>query len=107
MKICYIAHPISGDLEKNLADIRRIVRKINLTLDHIVPFVPYYADCVSMVDSLPNERERGIRNDIYLLSSGFVNELWLTGDVLSSGMRAEMELAGGLGIEVIDLIGKL
>jgi hypothetical protein len=30
MTIAYIAHPISGDVEANLADICRIVRKINL-----------------------------------------------------------------------------
>lgn len=107
MKIVYIAHPISGDIEANLADLRRIVRKINLKYPHIVPFVPYYADIVSLDDNVPAERERGIQNDIAVLRSGIVKELWLTGDKISKGMMAEKMLAEELGIPVIDCIGKI
>lgn len=93
MTIAYIAHPISGDVEGNLQKIRDIVRHINLTEPDVVPFVPYYADIVSMDDSIPEERERGIKNDTALLKSGMVDELRLYGDRLSNGMIAEVELA--------------
>jgi len=111
MKICYIAHPIGAPtkegIEANLADLRRIVRHINLNYPDVVPFVPYYADIVSLDDNISEERFRGIKNDVAVLESGIVKELWLTGDRLSGGMQAEYKLAERLGIHVIDLIGKI
>lgn len=107
MKIVYIAHPISGDIEGNLADLRRIVRKINMEFPDVVPFVPYYADIVSLDDNIPEERERGIKNDIAILKSGCVDEVWLTGERISNGMAAEKDLASKLGIPVYDFINKL
>lgn len=108
MKICYIAHPISGDVEDNLTDIRRIVRKINIYGGpDIVPFVPYYVDTVAMNDRVPDERARGIKNGAAVLTSGVVDELWLTGKEISPGMAAEAKLAREKGIPVIDLTGLL
>jgi hypothetical protein len=107
MKIVYIAHPISGDLEGNLSDLRRIVRKINLENANVVPFVPYYVDIVSLDDNNPEERARGITNDTAILRSGVVNEMWLTGPKISKGMQAEKEIADEMNIPVVDLIDKL
>lgn len=111
MKIVYIAHPIGAatkeGIEQNLSDLRRIVRKINLEHNDIVPFVPYYADIVSMDDNVPAERERGIKNDTAILESGCIDELWLTGDRLSNGMIAERNIALIENIPVVDNIGKL
>ena len=103
MKIVYIAHPIGGDVDANLSKIRRIVRQINLSQPNIVPFVPYYADVVSMFDSIPEERERGIKNDIYLLKKGFIDELWLYGPRISKGMAAEIEIAKEMGIKIVSM----
>lgn len=41
-KIVYIAHPISGNIKENLADLIRIIRVINLTQDDVTPLAPYY-----------------------------------------------------------------
>lgn len=102
MKIVYIAHPISGDIEVNLADLRRIVRKINLDHPEVVPFVPYYADVVSLDDNKPDERARGIKNDMEILSRGIPDELWLTGEKVSFGMSIERQTALSHGIPVVD-----
>lgn len=107
MKICYIAHKISGDIEANLADLRRIIRYINLTYSDIVPFCPYYADIVSLDDNVPEERERGIKNDVALFQSGCIEELWLTGDIISKGMEEERQLAYMYDIPVIDKINAI
>ena len=111
MKIIYLAHPIGAPtkegIEANLADLRRIVRFINLNYHDVVPFVPYYADIVSMDDNIPTEREKGIKNDKSILESGIVNELWLTGDRISDGMIAEQHIAWIEMIPVIDMIGKI
>lgn len=108
MKIVYIAHPIGGNVEENLSDLRRIVRLINLRSPDVVPFVPYYSDVVSLNDNIPEERGRGIKNDREILKRGrnFIDELWLTGERISDGMKAEATLAGILGITIKDYIGK-
>lgn len=107
MKIVYIAHPIGGDVEANLADLRRIIRMINIENLDVVPFAPYYADVVSLDEENTFERSRGIKNDKALFERGFIDEVWLTGPRLSTGMQAEKELAEWLGIPIIDKIGKL
>ena len=107
MKIVYIAHPISGDIEANLADLRRIIRRINLEYPDVVPLAPYYADIVSLDDNIPEERERGIKNDTALLERGFIDEVWLTGPRISFGMNCEVKLADKMGIPVVNLINQL
>lgn len=100
MKIAYIAHPVSGDVEGNIEKILKIVRTINLEDPDTVPFVPYLSDLLALDDNKPEERERGIKNDIHILKSGMVNQIRLYGDKISDGMRAELNLAKELGIEI-------
>lgn len=107
MKIVYIAHPIGGDIESNLKDLRRIIRKINLTFPDVVPFTPYYADVVSMDDNNPPERSRGISNDTEILRRGIPDEMWLTGSKISAGMQAEADMAKSMNMPVIDKTNKL
>lgn len=107
MKICYIAHPICGEIEKNLKDLRRIIRKLNIEDVQTVPFCPYYADVVSMDDNDEWDRQRGIANNTNIILSGIITELWLTGEKISKGMEEEIRYANMMNIPVIDLIGKL
>src|SRR5574343_1319010 len=93
MTIAYIAHPVGGNVEENLAEICKIVRKINLEYNDVVPFVPYYSDVVSMNDHVPEERARGIKNNHTILNSGMVHELWLYGQRISTGMEGEIKIA--------------
>ena len=53
-----------------------------------------------MDDTKPEERQRGISNDIALLKAGFINEMWLYGDRISEGMKHEIMLAYHLRISV-------
>lgn len=101
MKIVYIAHPISGDIAGNLKKILAIVREINLTEPDVVPFAHYWVDCHALDDTIPEERERGIKNDKTLLKAGFINEVWLYGDRISSGMLDEIKTANEAGTPVI------
>ena len=103
MRIAYIAHAIGGDVEKNLEASRKIVKEINLSEPETVPFAPYYADVVSMDDSIAEERQRGIKNDIAILQSGLVTELRLYGSKISCGMQAEIVLARAMGIPIIPM----
>jgi hypothetical protein len=100
MIIAYIAHPVGGDVKGNIDKILKIVRQINLEEPDVVPFVPYLADILAMDDANPTERSRGIKNDTHVLEFGGVNQIRLYGDRISPGMRAELNLAKSLGIEV-------
>jgi hypothetical protein len=101
MKVVYICHAISGDVQGNLEKIKNIVREINLTEEDVVPFAPYWLDCHALDDSIPEERERGIKNDHELFNRGFIDELWLYGDKISAGMWAEIRLAQSKKIKVV------
>lgn len=103
MRIVYIAHPISGDIKGNLEKIMNIVRQINLEEPEVLPFAHYWLDCHALDDDNPEERKRGIKNDIELMTRGFIDEVRLYGDKISSGMRDEVILAEKLGIPVIPM----
>lgn len=98
MKIVYIAHPIGGDVANNLAKIKEIIKKLNLERNDIVPFAHYWVDCHALDDSIPEQRQRGIENNVVLLKAGFISEIWLYGGKISSGMKEEILLAKELGI---------
>lgn len=91
MKVVYICHPVMGDQVGNMAKIRKIARDINMMNLDVVPFVPYYIDLACMDDNIPAERSRGMRNGMEILRRpGVVDELWVYGNTISSGMKAEI-----------------
>lgn len=107
MTVAYIAHPIGGDVDRNLKKIVSICRVINLQEPEVVPFAPYFLDCHALDDKVALERQRGIRNDIELMTRGFIDEVRLYGDKISSGMASEIELASRLHIKIKPMSDKL
>ena len=103
MKIAYIAHPVSGDIENNIKKIIDIVRSINLAEENVVPFAPYLADLYALDDNNPKERNRGIKNDITLFINGAIDELRLYGSTISEGMTNEINLARSLNIPIVPM----
>jgi hypothetical protein len=100
MKIVYIAHPIGGDVVENIQKVLDIVKKINLEKKYVVPFAPYITDVLALDDDKHEEREIGLRNCYHILSSLKIDELWLYGPRVTSGMLAEVELALEKGMPV-------
>lgn len=98
-KIVYIAHPIGGDVDGNVAKVLAIVRELNMSGEHIVPFAPYIIDVLALDDSDALQRARGFENNKQLFN--FVDEVWLYGGRISSGMQTEIEWANKLNIPVI------
>lgn len=104
-KIVYIAHPIGGDIDGNLKDLFRIFRKLNLEYPNIVPIAPYVADVLSLKDHVQSERAKGMTNTMALLESGMIDEVWLTGELVSPGMQEETESCKRLNIPVLNKLG--
>lgn len=100
MRIVYISHPVSGDVDGNLEKILKIVREINLNESDIVPFVPYWCDCHALDNNDDEEKARGFRNNAEFFKRGIIDELWVCGDHVSLGMSEEVELAKAYGIPV-------
>ena len=91
-KIIYIAHKISGDVEKNIQKVLSIVKHINLTEPDLVPFAPYIVDLQALDDNIPEQRARGMANNKAYFDSGMIDELWIYGEV-SAGIKLEIEWA--------------
>jgi hypothetical protein len=92
MKIVYIAHPISGDVEGNIKKILAIIREINLTMPDVIPIAPYIVECQALDDNNPEERKRGIANNFQYFRRRIMDEVWLYGPRISSGMSDEWDL---------------
>jgi hypothetical protein len=101
MKVIYICHPVSNDVQGNLEKIKNIARDINLTEINICPIAPYTLElsCLSPTDKY--ERNRGVRNGIELIERKIFDELWLYGEFISPGMRYEILKCNDLGIPVV------
>lgn len=100
-KIIYICHPVSADVKGNMDKIVQIAREINLSEPNICPIAPYVLELMALDDKKLSERNRGVRNGIYLFERGFFDEVWLYGDHISKGMRYEIMVANEKGIPVV------
>ncbi len=100
-KVVYISHPIKGDERENLKKIREIGRQMNMEEPNTVPFAPYYFDLHVLNDNVDEEREKGLNNNLHLISKGFIDEMRLYGDCISEGMRLEIKAAVSAGIPIL------
>jgi hypothetical protein len=98
-KTVYIAHPISGDVERNCKKVLDICKEIHSK--ETVPVVPYLVSLKYLDDSIETDRERGISVNLEYFRRGFIDELWLYGDTISPGMEKEISLAKELGIPTV------
>ena len=102
MIIAYICHPVSGRIESNLHEIREIIRNININEPNVIPFCPWYADVKSLNDDVTLERNRGMQNNEFLLRKGFIDEIRIYGNRISSGVEAEIKIAVEMGIKIVN-----
>jgi len=100
MRVVYIAHPIAGDVDKNIERIETIIRALNLSFDTIFPYAHYVIECRTLRDSIVSERDRGIKNNSEVFKRKFIDELWLYGPTISPGMVTEVKWALKYGIPI-------
>lgn len=87
--IVYICSPYSGDVERNTENARRYSR---FAVDqHCLPITPHIYFTQFMDDNIPDERETAMFMNLVLMSK--CAELWVFGDVISKGMKAEIDRA--------------
>lgn len=87
--IVYICSPYSGDTEKNTENARKYSR---FAVDsHCLPITPHIYFTQFMDDNIPEERDTAIFMNWVLMSK--CAELWVFGEIISEGMKAEIERA--------------
>jgi hypothetical protein len=96
MRVIYLCHPVSGDVETNLARAQRWVRWIYDHYPGIAVLCMWIIDCKVLDDSNPDHRAVGLEHDFAILER--CDEIWAVGGRVSSGMA--MEIAHGLGHNV-------
>ena len=101
MLVVYIAHPIGGNVAANMSEVERITGVLFAERPEIYPIAPYLVALRFLNDADPGERVRGMKlNELYFRKR-FIDEVWLFGDRVSSGMWQEVCWARALGIPVV------
>jgi len=98
-KVVFIAHPISGDVPGNSGKVLEICRRVHDR--DTIPFVPYLVALQYLDDEVAEDRELGIEANLEFFHRGYIDEVWLFGDRISTGMEREVRLALELGIPVV------
>ena len=104
-KRIFISHPIAGNIEQNLYNVRWIVRQIALNNPGLQPVAPYLAYLACLDDESPAERQIGLKLCMNELAT--CEELWVFGSPEavkhSKGVQAEINKAKSLNIPVLTL----
>ena len=96
--IVYVAHQIAGNVEQNLAEVKRICAELHSK--DIYPIAPYYLMLQYQRDENPAERALGMAYNMLYFHRNFFHELWLYGPTISKGMWEEIDMAEFYGIPV-------
>ena len=95
-KLVYIASPYAGDVEANVAFAKAACRYA--MEQGCTPVAVHLLYPQLLADHVPAEREAGIQMGLRVLKA--CDEMWLCGNRLSSGMRAELAAAEQMGLPV-------
>lgn len=98
-KTIFIGHPIGGDIKGNIEKVLKIC--LELHTKGIIPVAPYLVSLQYLDDEVAEDRELGMEANHECFRRRYVDELWLFGDRISSGMRQEVVLARAMGIPVV------
>ncbi len=94
MKKVYICAPLGGDVKGNLEKAKRYTEYALRC--GVAPVTPhFYALCLD--DHDPKEREIGRKAGMSLL--WFCDEVWIFGDEVTDGMKAEIDFCRSLNLK--------
>ena len=100
-KKIYVCSPYSGNVERNVEYARKYCRFV--VQRGFIPIAPHLFSPQFLDDKNPEERKLGMSMAKDLLKD--CEELWVFSGILSEGMKAEIELANKLGIEIVNIPG--
>ena len=93
MKRVYVCAPLGGNIEENLKKVKTYTAyALRCGTAPVVPH--FYAECLD--DNNPKDREIGLAAGMSLL--WLCDEVWVFGDTVTDGMRAELKFCQNLNI---------
>jgi len=93
----YICSPFSGDMDGNR---KKAIAYCQYAMEHgATPVAPHLLFPQFLDDTVPAEREMGMKMGLNLLDN--CSEMWVMGDVISKGMKMEIEYAEQNNIHVL------
>lgn len=98
-KTVFIAHPIAGDVKGNMKKVLAICQMVHRK--NIIPVAPYLVALQYLNDEVVEDRALGTEANLECFHRRFIDELWLYGNRISSGMKEEIELARIYKIPII------
>jgi hypothetical protein len=99
----FVSHPVGGDVAANTQKIERVCGNIFKQKPEFLPLAPYLFALKFLQDDVREDRVRGISYNREFFARGFLDELWLFGDRISSGMWEEIMWAREFKIPVIPM----
>ncbi len=97
-KTVFISHPIAGDVKRNVKHVLQICADVHT--GDIIPVAPYLASLQYLDDDIVEDRALGTEANHECIRRKYVDEVWLFGDRISSGMEQEIALAKEMGIPI-------
>ena len=95
MKKVYICAPLGGNVSENLELVKTYTEyALKCGTAPVVPH--FYALCLD--DSIEKEREIGMAAGLSLL--WFCDEMWIFGDIITEGMKAEINFCRNLNVKM-------
>lgn len=95
MKKVYICSPLGGNVEENIEQAKHYTEyALKCGTAPVVPH--FYALCLD--DNDPKEREIGIAAGLNLI--WFCDEMWIFGNRITEGMKAEIQFCQNLNIKM-------
>lgn len=101
-RICYVAHPVAGDVVGNLARALRWLRWLIDRHPEIAFAMSWHPYCLTLDERDEDHRVRGMEDNLTILLR--CDAIVLCGGRLSPGMEVELALARRQGLEVIDYL---
>lgn len=95
-KVIYICAPLKGDVAANIARAREHCKA--LIEAGYMPYAPHVALDGVLDDNSPQERETALKIGVEMVKR--CNELWVFGNVISEGMKTEIEIASRENIPI-------
>lgn len=102
MKIIYLAHPISGDAPRNIAEAKRWIRWLYDNVPGIAIVATWITECEVLDEANPEHRRLGLQRDVAVI--GRCDAILLVGPKLSAGMQAELIAAEAKGLHVLNFV---
>ncbi len=90
-RLIFLAHPVRGSIKENLESAERWFELLERSFDDVAVQAPWITGCRRFNDANEDERCAGIAKNKACIRR--CDEVWLCGEIVSSGMEEEARFA--------------